>query len=84
MSDVLAEVLEGIAGRLSVADTPEGIENAVNELLALANGQRALVTGPVRSTADDARDDLEYYFGLEPDDEQWIKRSPVRRWERVP
>lgn len=40
-------------------------------------------TGPVRATAEDARDDLEYYFGLEPDDEQWIERSPVRTWERV-
>ncbi len=41
MGAALAEALEGIAGRLSVADTPEGVENAVNELLALAKGQRA-------------------------------------------
>lgn len=42
MSDLLREALEGIAGRLSVADSPELIEHVVNELLALASGQGAL------------------------------------------
>lgn len=73
MSDVLAEVLEGIAGRLSIVDSPEGIQDAVNELLALAEGQRTLASGPTayeyRTAAGDAYDAIEDYTGW-IDDEQ--------------